>query len=424
MRKIQNYFGLILLILLINNISIAQNLNNIIVAPEREDWTYKVGENVKFNISILKFGNPVKDIEITYEIGPERMNPVIKKSLQLKEGRITVDGGTMKQPGFMECVVKTEFDGKKYSDFGSAAFDVEQIKPTTSLPRDFITFWDSARTELSRVPVDSKITLLPDYCSDKVNVYQVNIRNVAGRIYGILCIPKKPGKYPALLQVPGAGVRAYKGDLNNAEKGMITLQIGIHGVPVIFNDEFYTNLAAGPLLNYPTFNLDNKDKYYYKRVYLGCIRAVDYIFSLPEFDGSTIAVYGGSQGGALSIVTAALDKRIKYLGCMFPALCDLTGYLNGRAGGWPHLFKDSFTNTKEKIETSKYYDVVNFARFIKVPGFYTWGFNDNVCPPTSTYSAYNLINAPKELYIYQDRKHNSYPEQNDKLNNWLASKLL
>lgn len=65
------------------------------------------------------------------------------------------------------------------------------------------------------------------------------------------------------------------------------------------------------------------DHYYYKRVYMGCVRAVDFIYSLPEFDGKNLAVNGGSQGGALSIITAGLDNRIKYLAAFYPALSDL-----------------------------------------------------------------------------------------------------
>ena len=88
------------------------------------------------------------------------------------------------------------------------------------------------------------------------------------------------------------------------------------------------------------------------------------------------------------------------------------------------MFRDQKSVTKEKIETSKYYDVVNFARNVKVPGFYTWGFNDVVCPPTSMYSAYNSITAPKELYIMQETGHWQYPEQNEKAKQWLLSRLL
>ena len=59
--------------------------------------------------------------------------------------------------------------------------------------------------------------------------------------------------------------------------------------------------------------------------------------------------------------------------CQFPAFCDVTGYYNGRAGGWPHLFINrNETAIQEKINTSKYFDTVNFARFVRIPGFYTW----------------------------------------------------
>ena len=82
-----------------------------------------------------------------------------------------------------------------------------------------------------------------------------------------------------------------------------------------------------------------------------------------------------------------------------------------------------FNNTKEKLETVKYYDVVNFARQLKVPGFYSWGFNDETCPPTSMYSAYNVITAPKELYLALETGHWTYPEQWEKFNDWIVMKL-
>ncbi len=236
-------------------------------------------------------------------------------------------------------------------------------------------------------------------------------------------MPKKPGKYAAILQVPGAGVRPYSGDIATAEKGVIVFQIGIHGIPVNLDPSVYTDLGNGLLNGYQAFNLDDRDNYYYKRVYLGCVRAVDFITGLEKYDGNQLAVNGGSQGGALSIITASLDPRIRYLAAFYPALCDLTGYLHGRAGGWPHLFRNAFTNKPEKIETSKYYDVVNFARFVKIPGWYSWGYNDNTCPPTSMFSAYNVIEAEKELHLFHEARHWTFPEQRDLCTNWLLMRL-
>jgi cephalosporin-C deacetylase-like acetyl esterase len=400
----------------------------VVVAPDHSDWTYKQNEKVKFTITVLQDGNPVKNAKVRWEYGPEKMVPSWRDSSVLQTGSKVVDAGGMKTPGFLRCTAWAKVDGKEYRGFGTAGFDPLSIKPTIESPGDFVSFWNQAKAELAKIPLDAKMTLMPERCTETVNVYHVNIQNfrLNTRLYGILCVPKKEGKYPALLQVPGAGVRAYTGDIATAEKGIITLQIGIHGIPVTLDPQVYTDLANGALLGYSNYNMDNKDRYYYKRVYLGCVRANDFLVSLPQYDGTNLAVTGGSQGGALSIVTAALDERVKSLAAYYPAISDVTGYLNGHAGGWPHMFNKEnlpYNDIKEKKETVKYYDVVNFARLLKVPGMYSWGFNDETCPPTSLYASYNVITAPKELYLVQETGHWTYPEQRDKFSSWLLMHL-
>ena len=227
-----------------------------------------------------------------------------------------------------------------------------------------------------------------------------------------------------VLSVPGAGVRPYRGMMSLAQKGIITFQIGIHGIPVNMDQSVYDSLGRGALANYWNYGLDEKKRYYYRRVYLGCVRANDFLTSLPKWNGRDLAVTGGSQGGALSIVTAALDPRVKGLAAYFPALSDVTGYLKNRAGGWPHMFAaegEGSHRTADKIATSKYYDVVNFARRIRVPGLYSWGYNDATCPPTSMYSAYNVITAPKNLLLALETGHNTTPEQVERVERWLEN---
>ncbi len=75
------------------------------------------------------------------------------------------------------------------------------------------------------------------------------------------------------------------------------------------------------------------------------------------------------------------------------------------------------------INTIGYFDVVNFAKKLTVDGWYSWGFNDNVCPPTSMYAAYNSITAPKELHKFLETEHWTFPEQRDQGNAWLYEKL-
>ena len=435
MRKpVYSVWKLVVVILILLNVNLTyaqprKEFVKVIIAPDHADWQYKIGEKVKFNISVLQFGNLIDGAKVRYEIKPEKMPPLKSGTLNLKDGQATIDGGTMTTPGFLRCWAYTELDGKEYSGLATAAFEPFNIQPTTELPKDFVQFWQDAKVKSDSISMDAEMTLLPDRCTSTVDVYHVSLQNYSknSRIYGILCIPKKPGKYPALLRVPGAGVRPYYGDIAMAEKGMITFTIGIHGIPITMDRGVYNNLRNAALNGYWFYNLDDRDRYYYKRVYLGCVRAVDFVFSLPQFGGEKLAVTGGSQGGALSIVTAALDPRVKWLAAYYPALSDLTGYLHGRAGGWPHMFAEhnrAFNAKPDKIETSKYYDVVNFARQIKVPGYYSWGFNDTVCPPTSMFAAYNVITASKELLIAQDTGHWAYSEQHEKTDAWLINNLL
>ena len=399
----------------------------ILISPNHSDWNYKLGDSANFDVTVLQNSIPIKDVKITYQVGLEKMKPSQQQTLVLPDGKLKIHAGTLTEPGFLRCIVTAEVEGKPFRNLATAGYDVLNIQPTVDKPNDFENFWNSAKLELSRVPLDVKMVLLPERCSELTNVYQVNIQNYANsRLYGILSVPKKAGKYPAILQVPGAGIRPYGPDVELADKGFIVLAIGIHGIPVTMDTTIYNNLSTGALKNYQYFNADNKDRFYYKRVYLGCIRANDFLTSLPEYDGVHLGVTGGSQGGALSIVTASLDSRVKYLAAFYPALSDMTGYLKSRAGGWPHFFNESnlpFFNNKEVINTLSYFDVVNFAKNLKVEGFYSFGFNDETCPPTSTFSAYNSITAPKSILIFQETGHWAYPEQRAKVNAWFLKKL-
>lgn len=425
MRKIYSFIALALLLGLTSQLlaqSQRADLIRIMISPSKEGMVYAVNENVEFDVAVYKYGQLVKNAEIRYEVGPEMMEPARTETVVLKSGKGVIKGGKMANPGFLRCHVFYRENGVDYRNSGTAGIEPEKIQPTTTVPADFLSFWQTNLEALSKVPLDPIMTLMPERSTHLTDVYHISFNNINGKIYGILTLPKKEGKYPAVLHVPGAGVRPYYG--NNINQPVISLQVGIHGVPVNqYDSPLYQSLAAGPLNGYMRANLDDKDNYYYKRVYLGMVKAVDMIFSLPQFDGQNIGVMGGSQGGALAITTAGLDKRIKYLVSYYPALADLTGYLEGRAGGWPHMFKDPFTNKKEKIETSKYYDVVNFAKQVTVPGYYSTGFNDNVCPPTSIYAAYNSINAPKEMSLYLDAAHWQYPEQGREGMDWMLDKL-
>lgn len=401
--------------------------NNITVTvtPDHKDWNYKVGETARFKVAVLRSGTLVDNAKVDYEAGPEMYPSVKKQGQTLKDGTMQWSG-SMKQPGFYRLKVTAHVGDKTYEGLCTAAFSPEKIQPTTVNPNDFDEFWTKTLADARQTPLNPTRRLLPERCTEKVNVYEVSFQNVrwGSRTYGILCLPVKPGKYPALLRVPGAGVRPYQGDVWTAEQGAITLEIGIHGVPVTMPQSVYDELQQGALNCYWDFNMNSRDDSYYRRVFVGAVRAIDYIASLPEWNGASLGVTGSSQGGMLSLVCAALDSRVTFYGAVHAAMCDHTASLKGVACGWPHYFYyDPSHADPKKIETSRYYDGVNFARRIKCPGWFSFGYNDEVVPPTTAFATYNTVTAPKELHPYQLTGHYWFQEQWDEWEAWLLGQM-
>lgn len=386
-----------------------------VTEPDHADWIYRTGENAKIKVSLFKYGIPQDGITVSYETGSELMSADKKGSIKLKDGKAKINIGTMKEPGFRDCIFTVEMNGKKYSHHVKVGFSPEKIKPYTRMPDDFIDFWTSNIRESSEFPLKYTKERAEEYCTDKIDCYLIKLflNNKGQAIYGYLFYPKnaQPGSCPVVLSPPGAGIKTIKEPLRHkyyAEEGCIRLEFEIHGLnPTMSEEEFkeISNAFNGKENGYLTNGLDNRDNYYMKRVYLACIRCIDLLTSLPEWDGKNVIVQGGSQGGALAMVTAGLDKRVTTCVANHPALSDMAGYMAGRAGGYPHFFRTKGMDSKEKLETMAYYDVVNFARLIKADTFMTWGFNDNTCPPTTSYAVFNTLNCPKEALITPINEH-------------------
>ena len=402
--------------------------NSIVVTvePDHQDWNYCVGETARFTVEVRRSGTLVNDVIIDYAAGPE-MYQDTPKTVKLKDGTLKVTG-KMTSPGFYRVDVTAYVDGKEYRGACAAAFSPEKLHPSTIMPSDFADFWQQSIVDARKTDLAPTKRLLPERCTKDVNVYEISFQNeqLGSRTYGILCVPVKEGRYPALLRVPGAGVRPYAGDVYTASQGVITLEIGIHGVPVTMEQGIYDNLNNGALKGYWEFNMDSREKHYYHHVIMGCIRAMDYIEQYTPWDGNNAGVTGSSQGGFLTLATAGLDKRITCYASVHAALCDHTNSLRGVACGWPHFFYWNKGKGQEKqIEVSRYYDGVNFVRLItdNQHGWFSFGYCDDVVPPTTAWATYNTVTGPKELSPYQATWHVWVQEQWDEWESWLLKEL-
>ena len=397
----------------------------LVVTLDHVDWRYNVGDSARFQISLLRAGRPIPNARVRIDIGPERMTSLRRDTIDVWEPRTIA--ATLNAPGFLRATASVLVDGVIYTQLATAGFDPERLTAVTPMPADFDAFWQRAVEDARKVPLLPVMTRLAERSTPDVDVYHVSFQNqrAGSRLYGMLSVPTRPGKYPAMLIVPGAGVRPYFPNVDMARRGIIHLTIGIHGIPVDRDSLIYTELRATALGSYWQYGAEDRDLYYYKRVYTGVVRAGDFLLGLPQWDGTNYVVQGGSQGGGLSLVTAVLDPRVKAIAVSYPAMSDVFGYFAGRAGGWPHIFQDTsrMRALAEKKETLAYYDGVNFARRLKVPAIFAWGFNDTTVPPTSSFVTYNVVTSPKEAVIVPETGHFEMASQRDSMRTWLLAKL-
>jgi len=393
------------------------------LVPDHADALYKVGEQAKFKVIAMDCGIALNDVTINYEVSEDLMPAHLKKSVTLKGFEGNFNAGTMKNPGYLRVKATVKHEGSTYVSYSTVGFDTDKLMPLVKMPSDFEEFWATQLKSLEKVELAPKMERIEERCTDKVDVYHISYGNInRTRMYGVLTMPKKEGKYPAILRVPGAGVHAMSGNVAWAAKGAIILEIGIHGIPVIMEGSVYSDLANGVLSSYFIDGIENRDSYFYRRVFLGCVKAVDFLLSLPNSNGK-VGVMGGSQGGMLSIATSWLDKRISATGIYFPAFCDQEAYMHGRTGGWPHFFKKKENCKKEYLETIRYYDAANFAKGLKAPVYYAFGYNDITCGPTTSQATYNAIPAPKTLVIGENEGHWLFPEHFSGMWEWMIKEL-
>lgn len=383
-----------------------------ITEPDHADWLYETGERALVDVALYHYGVPAAGQTVTYSIGADMLDADTTATVTLdSRGKARIDMGTMAKPGFRDLRLETTFGDNRTAHHVKVGFSPEKLVPFTQNPDDFDAFWATALKEDAATPLNYTMEPSPKYSTDKMTCYLVRM-DVPGKyvssMYGYLFIPKGDGKFPAVLCPPGAGVKTIKDPLAHryyGEGGMIRLETEIHGAHPEMSDVEFADLRKQKG-DYFKIGLENPAEYYLRDVYLGTRRWLDLLSQLPEFDGENLFVQGGSQGGALAIVTTALDPRVKGCVANHPALSDMNGYLGDKTGGYPHHFRKYPSEAAPaKTRTLEYYDVVNFARRLRCPVRMTWGFNDNTCPPTTSYEVYNLITSPKEALLTPVNEH-------------------
>jgi cephalosporin-C deacetylase len=278
---------------------------------------------------------------------------------------------------------------------------------TVKKPDDFDAFWDGVQQQAAAVPLEPEMIPDPLRTSAEVEVFQVFYTSIEHvRIAAWYCRPtRRVGRLPAVLLLPG-----YQADppipKEWALKGYGALSVAPRG-KLRSNRQFnpgYPNLL--------TYNIVDRHTYAYRGFYVDAWRGIDFLLARPEVDPTRLGVTGSSQGGGLTITTAAMRPEIRAAAAGAPYLC---GFMDAIAltHTYPYEEINDFLRAHPDCrraveETVAYFDGINFADKITCPIIVNIGLQDNVCPPETGYALFNQIRATdKQLYTYDGHGHDA-----------------
>jgi cephalosporin-C deacetylase-like acetyl esterase len=402
----------------------------ITVNAAKAGGVYATGEKIVWHIGVQ--GEGAADIhKVSYVLKKGGLTEMGRGELALQQGGADLET-RLDEPGSIFAEFSASIPDKPaITATAGAIVDPEKITPSSPRPADFDVFWKSKIEELKTVPANP--VLEPEKSGTaNVDYWKITLDNIRGtKIHGQLARPSGEGKkFPALLLVQWAGVYPLSKPwaTYRAYQGWLTLNISAHDLPIDSPAEFYKEQAATPLKNYTAIGNEDRETSYFLRMFLGCYRAVDYLASRDDWDGKTIVVMGGSQGGLQTLVTVGLHPQVTAALADVPAGADNTGPLVGRRAPWPGWDWQVRGKDPAKVrETSKYFDVVNFAGGIKCPTLIGAGLIDAGCPAAGIAAAVNQIKAPKEVLFMERAAHydvnNSHALYNQRSKEWLSDLL-
>lgn len=282
-------------------------------------------------------------------------------------------------------------------------------RPELTRQDDFEAYWRRTLAEGATAPLNPSIERVP-YPALGCTVFQVFFDGWRGaRICAWYLRPDGPGPFPGLVQYHGySGAKADVFSLLPwALQGYAVMGVDVRGQAGESTDPHH--YPGGHVRGWMTQGITDPESYYYRGVYVDCVRALDWLCSQPEVDAEHVGVMGMSQGGGLALAVAALDKRPALAMPEMPYLCHFRRAVD-MAMRYPYVeIPDYLRRWPQREETVwrtlSYCDTMNLAPWITCPVLMTVGLQDDICPPSSVYAAYNWISAPKEMRVYPYHNH-------------------
>ncbi|MBP8910093.1 MAG: acetylxylan esterase [Phycisphaerae bacterium] len=327
---------------------------------------------------------------------------------------------TPQSPGWYMCEVSSTTT--KATARAGVVVNPDKIKASMPEPDDLDSFWNARRDALKAMPLRAEMSPVESTDPDIACVSVELPCPQSNPVRGYLAQPKEIGLRgaPAILYLRAAGV---SGDWCKASPqhaaslakryGAMVLDINAHGM---LNDqpaEYYRQLEQGELRNYWAQGNDDKNTFYFVGMYTRLLRAIEFITTRDAWNGKHLVAIGESQGGGQALAAAGLDKRVSAVVALVPAMCDFTGPVVGRSGGWPQPVGADVQSpgARKIIDAVRYCDNVHLAKRSQAETLIFVGLIDTTCPPHGIIATYNNLPGKKWILMYPHKPHNGLPQE-------------
>ena len=197
----------------------------------------------------------------------------------------------MNEPGFLRCIATVEQNGRTYRGLATAALQTRSDQTDPAGPGRFRSVLGRRTKPLSpNFPLMRRSLRCPSMAMALPTATTSICRTSAWEPHprasmAFSASRKRPANtrhssaFPAPVSARIVALPRWQRAASSRCRWGFTASLSPWSSP------FTTPLATGALANYNTFGLDNRDRYYYRRVYLGCVRANDFLTSHPKWDG-------------------------------------------------------------------------------------------------------------------------------------------
>ncbi|MGV9882241.1 acetylxylan esterase [Streptomyces sp. NPDC003006] len=313
--------------------------------------------------------------------------------------------------------------------------ELRQYRPQLPEPDDFDAFWEKTLLEARQYDLDVRYEAV-ELPLKGVRVYDVTYAGFGGHsVKGWLVLPAGAEEpLPAVVEYIGYGggrglphMHLLWAAAGYAHFVMDTRGQGSGGWA---QGDTPDPVGSGPA--YPGFmtrGIEDPHEYYYRRLYVDAVRAVEAARAHPLVDASRVAALGVSQGGGLALAVGGLVPDLAAVASDVPFLCDFPRavtvtdrppykeiglYLKARRGGEEGVF-----------QTLSYFDCVHFAARGRAPALFSAALEDQTCPPSTVFAAHNAYAGSErsmEVYRFNDHEGGGPYQQGVQLR-WLEGHL-